>query len=48
MHEFLEGELDAIAQPTVIFFHTDELEIPELSDAKTNPSENYQYNVCPI
>ena len=35
MHEALEGELDAIARPTVIFSHTDKLKIPKLVDAKT-------------
>ena len=42
MHDVAEGELDAIARPTVLFSHTDELEIPELADAKTDPPENHQ------
>ena len=37
MHEVVEGELDAIAQPTVLFSHTDELKITELANTDTNP-----------
>ena len=36
MHEVAEGELCTIAQPTVLFSHTNELEIPELSVTETN------------
>ena len=32
MYEVSEGELDAIAQPTVLLSHTDDLKIPELSN----------------
>ena len=44
MHEVLEGELEAIAQPTMIFYHTDGIKIPELANAETNPPENHQDN----
>ena len=44
MHELLEGELNTNARPTVIFSHTDELEIPELADAKINPPKKHQDN----
>ena len=36
MHEVLEGYFDAIAHPTVLFSHTNELKIPELANAKTD------------
>ena len=42
MQEVAEGELDTTARPTVLFSHTDELEIQELAVAKTNPHENRQ------
>ena len=32
MYEVSEGELDAIAQPTVLLSHTDDLKIPELAN----------------
>ena len=41
MHEVVEGELDAIAQPTVLFSHTDELKIPELANAETDLTKNH-------
>ena len=44
MHEVLEGELNVIAQPKMLLSHTNELEIPELADAETNPPENHQDN----
>ena len=44
MHEVSEGNVGAIARPTVLFYHTDELKIPELDDAETNPPENLQDN----
>ena len=44
MNEVSEGELDAIAQPTVNFFHTDNLEIPEVNNANTNPPKKHQGN----
>ena len=40
----MEGNIDAIAQLTVILSHTNELEIPELADDKTNPPENHKDN----
>ena len=48
MHEVLEGEIDAIVRPTVLFSHTDELEIPELAEADTKPPENLQGNSTTI
>ena len=44
MHEVLEGDINAIAQPTVLFFHTDELNISDLANAETDPPENHQDN----
>ena len=44
IHEVAKGELVKIALPTVLFFRIDELEIPELGDAETDPPENHQYN----
>ena len=44
MHEVSEEDIDAIVQPTVLFSHTEEIEIPELADAKTDPTENIQDN----
>ena len=44
MHKVSEGELDTIAQPTVILSHTDEPEILELADDNTDPPENHQDN----
>ena len=44
MYEVTEGKLNAIEQPTVIFSCSDELKIPEIDDAKTNPPENHQDN----
>ena len=44
IHEVSEGELNGIARPTVLFYHTDDLEIPELADAETDPLENQQDN----
>ena len=44
IHEVLEGELDAITRPTVLFSHTNELEIPDLADAETDPPKNHQDN----
>ena len=44
MHEVAEGELEKISRPMVIFSHTNEIEIPELTNAETNPSENHQNN----
>ena len=42
MHEVSEGEIDTIVQPIMIFSHTDELKIPELSDNKTKQPETLQ------
>ena len=44
MHEVLEGEINAIIRPTVLFPHTDEFKIPELVDTETNLLENLQDN----
>ena len=44
MQEVLEGELNTISRPTVIFSHTDKLKILELADSKTNPPEDHQDN----
>ena len=43
-HEVSEGDLDAIARPTVLFSHTDKLKIPELDNSETDPPENHQDN----
>ena len=49
MHKVSEGDIDAISRPTVIFSHTDELEIPKLADDETDPPENHQDNsVTPL
>ena len=39
-----EGELVKLTQLTVLFFCIDELEIPELNNAKTNMPENHEEN----
>ena len=44
MHDVMEGELDAIEQPTVLFSRIDKIELPELANSDTNPLENYQDN----
>ena len=44
MQKVLEGELDSMAQPKVLLSHTDDLKIPNLANANTNPSENHQDN----
>ena len=44
IHEVVESKLVKIEHPTVIFSHSDKLELPELNDAKTNPPENHQEN----
>ena len=44
MHEVSEGELDTNTRPMVVFSHTDELKIPELAAAETDPPKNYQDN----
>ena len=46
MHEVLEGEIDAIARPMVIFYRTNELKILELTDINTSLPENLQDNVA--
>ena len=40
MHEVPEGDVVEIARPPVLFSRINELEIPELDDANTNPPEN--------
>ena len=42
--EVSEGNIDAIARPTMIFSHTGELEIPELAKAETGLPQNLPYN----
>ena len=44
MHKVSEVELNAIAQPTVIFSHTDELKILELANAETDTLGKHQDN----
>ena len=44
MTEVAEGEIVKLARPTVIFYRIDELKIPELEDANTEPPENHQDN----
>ena len=44
MHKISEREINVITRPTVLFSHTDEIKIPELANAKTDPPENYQDN----
>ena len=44
MHEASEGVINAIVQPAVIFSHTNELKIPELADAETDPIKNLKEN----
>ena len=44
MHDVSEGELGTIVRPEVLFYHTNELEIPELANAKTDLPENHQDN----
>ena len=39
MRNVSQREINAIARSTVLFFHTDELNIPELADAETDPSK---------
>ena len=35
MHKVVEGKLNKIKQPTVLFYHTNDIKIPELADAAT-------------
>ena len=44
MHEVVESELVELARPTVLFSCIDELELPELGDAETDPPEKPQDN----
>ena len=44
MHEVAEGKLVKFARPTVLLSCIDELKIPVLDDAKTDPSEKHQEN----
>ena len=44
IQEVSEGEINTIVQPMVFFSHTNELEIPELANADTDPTKNHQYN----
>ena len=44
MHNFSEGDIDTIVNPTVLFTYTNEIKITELADADTKLTENHQYN----
>ena len=44
MHKVAEGEIEAITRPTVLFYHTEKLEISDISYAETDPPENHQNN----
>ena len=44
MYEVLEGELNKIARPTVLFYYTDKIEIMEFADDETDPPEIQQDN----
>ena len=44
MHEVVESNLVKLARPTVLFSSIDEIKLPEINDAKTNPPENHQDN----
>ena len=44
MHKVSEIEIDTIVQPSVLFSHTNELEIPMLANANTNLTKNLQDN----
>ena len=44
MHKVLEGKIDAIFRPTVLFSYTSELEVPELTDDETDLPQNIQNN----
>ena len=44
MHNIAKGELVKLAQPTVFYSRINEIEIPEISNAKTDPTENHQDN----
>ena len=43
-NEVAKGNLAAIKQTAVLFFHINELEITELDNAKTDPPGNHQDN----
>ena len=44
MNEVAEGELVELPRPTVFLSCINELKIPELDDAETDPTENHQDN----
>ena len=44
MYEVSEEDIDAIARPTAIFYHTNELKITKLADAKTDQPKKHQEN----
>ena len=44
MHEVSVGYIYYILLPTLLFSHTDEIGIPKITDAETNPNENLQDN----
>ena len=42
MHEVAKSKIVKLILPTVIFSHIEEIKIPELNNAKTNPPENFR------
>ena len=44
MHKVSEKEINAISRPTVLFSHTDELKILDLSNVETDPPKKLQDN----
>ena len=44
MQKVAKGELIELTRPTVIFSRIDELELPDIDDAETDPLENHQDN----
>ena len=44
MHEAAEGELNEIAQPTLILSCTNELKVMEITNSETDLPENHQDN----
>ena len=43
-HEVAEGDLVELTRPTMIFFHIDNIKLPDLDDAKTDLPEKNQDN----
>ena len=44
MHEVAESELVELTRPTMLFSCINELELPDIDDAETDPEENLQNN----